>query len=56
MVPLGLAWKPVSIPPSRRWQGVLNGDWVTVWFFGKKTNLQDNIRKKYTTIFTLKRT
>ena len=49
-------WKPDAMPPAIFVQGAAKVDWVTVWFFGKKTNLQDNIRKKYTTIFTLKHT
>ena len=38
-------WKPDAMPPAIFVQGAAKVDWVTVWFFGKKTNLQDNIRK-----------
>tara|TARA_R110002060_G_scaffold24850_12_gene33835 strand:+ start:960 stop:1106 length:147 start_codon:yes stop_codon:yes gene_type:complete len=33
MVLLGLAMKPVSIPPARGSQGVVKADWVAVWFW-----------------------
>jgi len=42
VVPLGelaVGTKPEKNPPAARgWQGSAKEDWVTLWFFGKKSN------------------